>query len=74
MKILLLILLHLCNRNIRMEQQRGAALKLDSCTFPSAHSEAAHSGGKPYVVLLPQPRKQDFQIPVTLTGSLRVKS
>lgn len=38
MKILLLIWLHLCNRNIRMEQQRGVVLKLDSCTFPSAHS------------------------------------
>ena len=30
MKILLLILLHLCNRNIRMEQKRDAVLKLSS--------------------------------------------
>lgn len=44
MKILLLILLHLCNRNIRMEQKRSEALKLSSCTFSCADSEAAHLG------------------------------
>lgn len=44
MKILLLILLHLCNRNIRMEQKRSAALKLSSCTYPLDNSWAAHLG------------------------------
>lgn len=65
MKILLLILLHLCNRNIRMEQKRGAVLKLSSCTYFSPQLRGMF--GRLALICLgdlaagfPQPKQQDF--------------